>query len=160
LRQVRYLSAEWIDAASAAIAADDALPAALAGVTLTVEQTVTDAPGGSPGPGDPALPGGPGRPGGIVTWHISIDDGKVALTPGPAPRPDLRFTTSYDTAARVAAGRLPAQRAFVEGRLRVGGDLSLLVTHMRAIAAVDDALAPVRARTTYDDHRPPGPPAG
>jgi hypothetical protein len=42
-----------------------------------------------------------------------------------------------------------AQRAFVEGRLRVGGDLSLLVTHQRAIAAVDDALAPVRARTTF-----------
>lgn len=135
---MRYLSAEWIDAASDAIAADDDLPAALAGVTLTVEQVVTGAPD--------ALD----APDGIVTWHITIDDGKVALAAGPAARPDLRFTTSYDTAAQVASGVLPAQRAFVEGRLRVGGDLSLLLTHMRAIAAVDDVLAPLRARTSYD----------
>ena len=50
----------------------------------------------------------------------------------------------------MAAGDLGAQRAFVEGRLRVGGDLSLLVTHQRALAAVDDVLAGVRARTSYD----------
>jgi hypothetical protein len=33
--------------------------------------------------------------------------------------------------------------------LRVGGDLALLITHQRAVSAVDDALASVRARTTY-----------
>jgi hypothetical protein len=49
----------------------------------------------------------------------------------------------------VAAGELGAQRAFVEGRLQVGGDLSLLITHQRALAAVHDALAPVRAATSY-----------
>jgi SCP-2 sterol transfer family len=136
LRQVRYLSPEWIEAAADAIAADDDLPATLAGVTLTVEQVVEDAPDAGPD--------------GTVTWHITVADGKVALVAGPATEPDLRFTTSYETAAAVASGELPAQRAFVEGRLRVGGDLSLLITHMRAVAAVDDALAPVRARTTYD----------
>lgn len=132
LRQVRYLSPRWIDAAREAVAADDGLAAALAGVTLTVEQTVE------------------GGPDGTVTWHIAIDDGKVGLAPGPATDPDLRFTTGYDTAALVASGALAAQRAFVEGRLRVGGDLSLLLTHQRAIAAIDDALAPVRADTTYE----------
>ncbi len=49
----------------------------------------------------------------------------------------------------MAAGELPAQRAFVEGRLRVGGDLSQLVAHQRTLAAIDDALADVRAATTY-----------
>jgi putative sterol carrier protein len=129
---VRYLSPAWIDAARRALAADDALPAALAGVTLTVEQLVDGGPDGTRG------------------WHIAIDDGRVALTPGPADRPDLRFTTDYATAAQIASGALAAQRAFVEGRLQVGGDLSLLITHQRAISAVDDALAAVRARTTYE----------
>jgi hypothetical protein len=132
LRQVRYLSARWIDAARQAIAADASLPAALAGVTLTVEQTVEDGPDGT------------------VSWHIAIVDGAASLVPGPAEKPDLRFTTSYGTAARIASGALAAQLAFVEGRLRVGGDLSLLIAHQRAIAAVDDALAPVRAQTTYE----------
>jgi putative sterol carrier protein len=74
----------------------------------------------------------------------------VALGAGPAPRVDLRLTTDYPTAAAIAAGDLAAQRAFVEGRLRVGGDLSLLIAHQRALAAVEDALAGVRARTTFD----------
>ncbi|HEX6569048.1 MAG TPA: SCP2 sterol-binding domain-containing protein [Acidimicrobiales bacterium] len=129
---MRYLSPRWIDAAREAVAADDGLAAALAGVTLTVEQTVE------------------GGPDGTVTWHVAIDDGKVALAPGPAARPDLRFATGYATAAQIASGALAAQRAFVEGRLRVGGDLSLLMTHQRALAAVHDALVPVRAGTTYE----------
>ena len=129
---MRYLSPEWIDAAQRALAADPALPEALAGVTLTVEQAVD------------------GVTAGAARWHITIGGGRVALAPGPAEQADLRFTTTYETAAQIATGRLAAQRAFVEGRLRVGGDLALLLTHQRAVAAVDDALADVRARTTYE----------
>ena len=129
---MRYLSPEWLDAAREAVAADGALARALAGVTLTVEQTVD------------------GTPDGTVRWHVAVDDGKVTLTPGPAARPDVCFTTTWDTAVAVARGELAAQRAFVEGRLRVGGDLRVLIDHHRAVAAVDDALDALRADTTYD----------
>jgi hypothetical protein len=132
---VRYLSSEWMDAAARALAADDSLRTALADLSLTVEQVVT------------------GGPDGTVQWHITVDRGDVTLRRGPADDPDLRFATSYDTAARVASGLLGAQRAFVEGQLRVGGDLSLLITHQRAVASIDDALAELRARTTYDNTR-------
>ena len=128
---MRYLSPEWLDAAGAALAADGSLAAALAGITFTVEQAVD------------------GTPDGTVRWHVTVADGKVALTPGPAARPDVRFTTTYPVAAAVARGEQSAQRAFIEGDLRVGGDLSLLISHQRALAAVDDALAPVRTATTY-----------
>lgn len=129
---MRYLSPDWFDAARTALAGGEPPAPTLAGVLLTVEQVVE------------------GGPDGTATWHVTIDHGKVALDRGPAARPDLRFATSYDTAAQIAAGTLSAQRAFVEGRLRVGGDLSLLITHQRAIGAVEDAMAPVRAQTTYE----------
>ena len=129
---MRYLSPEWFDAAGHALAADTALTEALAGISLTIEQVVDASPDGTAG-----------------SWHLAIDDGRVTLVEGPASTPDLRFTTSYETATQIASGALPAQRAFVEGRLRVGGDLALLITHQRAVSAVDDALASVRARTTY-----------
>ena len=128
---MRYLSPEWLDAAGAALAADESLAEALAEVTLTVEQAVD------------------GTPDGTVRWHVAIEAGKVVLTAGPAARPDVRFTTSYPVAAAVARGDLSAQRAFIDGGLRVGGDLSLVIAHQRALAAIDDALAPVRAATTY-----------
>jgi SCP-2 sterol transfer family len=126
---VHYLSPDWMEAARLAIAGDASLRGATAGVRLTVEHVVT------------------GGPQGTIRWHIVIDDGKVGLDDGPAVGPDLRFTTDYNTAAKIARGELGAQRAFVEGRLRVGGDLGALIRHQRALSTIDDALAGVRART-------------
>jgi putative sterol carrier protein len=80
---------------------------------------------------------------------VAIDHGRVEMAEGPAPAADLRFTTTYATAAGIASGALGAQRAFAEGRLRVGGDLSLLVAHHRTLASLDDALAPLRAETSF-----------
>ena len=118
-----------MEAARLAIAGDASIARATAGVRLTVEHVVIDGPQGT------------------IRWHVAIDDGEVGLTEGAAVEPDLRFTTDYATAAQIAAGRLGAQRAFVEGRLRVGGNLSVLISHQRALSTIDDALAGVRART-------------
>ena len=126
-----------MEAAGLAIARDAGLARATAGVRLTVEHVVVDGPGG------------------ITHWHVRIDDGDVALLAGPAEDPDLRFTTDYATASRIAAGTLGAQRAFVEGRLRVGGDLAALIRHQKALATIDDALAGVRVRT-HRTWRPSG----
>jgi putative sterol carrier protein len=132
---VRYASSQWIEAAGRALAGDAGLKDATVDVRLTLEQVVTGAPGGT------------------VRWHVTIDHGRVDVAEGPAasPSPGLRFTASYDTAAQIASGALGAQRAFAEGRLRVGGDLSLLVAHHRTLVSLDDALAAVRAETTYED---------
>ncbi len=130
---MRYTSPEWIAAAGRALADDTGLKDATVDVRLTIEQVVT------------------GGPEGTARWHVAIDHGRVELAAGAAgPHPaDLRFTTDYATAAAVASGELAAQRAFAEGRLRVGGDLSLLTAHHRTLAALDDALASVRAETEF-----------
>jgi hypothetical protein len=128
---VRYLSPEWIDAAADALAGDAGLKQATVDLRLTLEQVVT------------------GGPLGTVRWHVVLDHGLVQMSTGSAPAADLRFTTSYATAAQIASGAVGAQRAFAEGRLRVGGDLSLLVSHQRTLASLDDALATVRADTEF-----------
>lgn len=141
---MQYLSAEWMDAAASALAGDTGLKEATADVVLTLEQVVTGVPGGH---------GGPGEGKGEVRWHVQIDRGSVALVAGPAEAFDVRFTTDYATAAAIASGATGAQQAFAEGRLRVGGDVTALGRNQRAFAAVTDALAAVRADTTYD-HEP------
>lgn len=142
---MRYLSSEWMDAAARALAADTALEEATADVALTLEQVVTRAPAAH----------GDGSPAGEVRWHVRVDHGSVALCPGPTPDGafDVRFTTDYATAAAIASGALGAQEAFGRGRLRVGGDVTVLGRHHRAFAAVDDALAGVRSRTTFTGAR-------
>jgi predicted lipid carrier protein YhbT len=120
-----------MDAARRALAGHVGLKQATVEVTLTLEQAVT------------------GGPDGPVRWHVRLDHGAVDLVEGPAPHADLRFTASYGTAAGIASGAVAAQRAFAEGRLRVGGDVSLLVAHHRTLAALDDALADLRSRTSF-----------
>jgi hypothetical protein len=140
---VRYLGPEWMAAARRAVAVVDRLGDAAAGIRLTIEHVATDVPTW------PWTRGAAGPLDGTIRWHVTIEGGRVQLAEGPAPQPDLRFTADYATAAAIARGELSAQRAFAEGRLRVGGDLSLLVRHQRALATVDDAMAWVRAETTY-----------
>lgn len=131
---MRYLSPEWFDAARAALAADPGLPSATQGIRLTLGQTVTGVPAEV-------------APGGEVTWRIVVDGprgARLELGAGPA---DVRFSTGYAVAARIATGELGAPTAFIRGDLRVGGDLTLLTTHHRALAAVHDVLAEVRKDT-------------
>jgi len=51
----------------------------------------------------------------------------------------------------IARGELAAPQAFVRGDLVVSGDLSVLTTQLRSLAAVDDALRDVRMATTFTD---------
>ncbi|MGH9111405.1 MAG: SCP2 sterol-binding domain-containing protein [Acidimicrobiales bacterium] len=149
---MRYLSPEWMAAAGRALAENDDLRAATSELALTIEQVVTGVSDGDTSPGGTS-PGdtspGDTSPGELVCWHIAIDHGSVALVDGPAGAADLRFSADRRTATQIASGELAAQRAFVEGRLRVGGDLSLLIRHQRVFATLDDTLAKVRAETTF-----------
>lgn len=124
-----FLSDEWIAALHEAATADRALAATTAEVALTVEQCVTDGPEGE------------------VRYHVRFDHGRVAVVAGPAADATIRFTTDRATAAGIAQGQLSAQRAFMTGRLRVGGDLRAVLDHQPVLAALGDAFASVRART-------------
>lgn len=128
---MRYLSPEWLEAAAEAIARDAALQTASADIDLTLEQTVADGPEGT------------------VCWHIVLRYGRTQLVAGPCPSADLRFTTTWETAQRIARGEEAAPAAFMEGRLRVGGDLTLLVRHQRKLGAIDDVLGTLRSKTAW-----------
>jgi hypothetical protein len=131
---VEYLSPEWLTAAAALVAAEPSLAAAAAGNELVVEYVVEDP--GEDGPGDP------------VVYHLRLSGGAAALGPGAVPDADVRFRCDRATALAVARGDLGAQRAFMEGRLRIGGDVRAIVAAQEVLAAVGDVLAPIRPAAT------------
>ena len=104
-----FLSDEWIGALHEAARADATLAECTRDVALTIEQEVTGAPTGD------------------VRYHLVFDHGSVAVAPGPAANATVRFHQDYATAASIAMGQGSAQRAFMTGRLRVGGDLRALL---------------------------------
>jgi putative sterol carrier protein len=127
----RFSSPEWIAELDRAVSGDARLAEASAGVSLVVQQTVSDGPDGD------------------ATWHVVVDDGAVRVRPGEAAEADVTFRQSYETAAAISRGELSAQSAFMVGELRVGGDVELLMTHQRTFDGVEDVFAAVRAGTEY-----------
>lgn len=127
-----FLSPAWLAALHDAASADPSLAEASSTVAVVLEQHVTDVPG---------------APGGEVRYHLVLDHGSAAVVPGPATDPTIRFTQDLATAVGIASGTDSAQRAFMSGRLQVGGDLRVLVDHPEALASLQDVFARVRART-------------
>ena len=63
-------------------------------------------------------------------WHVRVADGRAEAAPGPASADDpnrLTFTSDRDTAKAIALGEESAPHAFLYGRLRLSGDVRLLL---------------------------------
>ena len=123
---VRFLSPEWVEALDAA--AREAV--APQGVCLTIQQIVT---------GD----------GGEVSYHLVLEEGRLRVHPGEAERADVTLVQTRDVAAALSRGELNAQQALEGGRLKLRGDIGHLARQGKALTAMDDAFASLRAETTY-----------
>ncbi|MDH4077863.1 MAG: SCP2 sterol-binding domain-containing protein [Acidimicrobiia bacterium] len=122
---IEFLSDAWVAAADAALARLTPVPG-----PLVVAVTVT------------------GGRGGDHRYRLVLGPDRVGAEPGPGPAA-VTMTMSLDLAVAVNQGRESAQRAFLDGRLVLGGDPVVLLGHASQLAAVDDTLAPLRARTRF-----------
>jgi putative sterol carrier protein len=123
---VRFLSPEWIAALDAA-AREATVPA---GVRLTIQQVVAD--------GDRE-----------VRYHLVLDEGRLRVLPGEAESPDVSLVQTREVAAALSRGELNAQQALEAGRLKLRGDIGHLAREGRALSAMEDVFAAVRAVTSY-----------
>lgn len=123
---VQFLSGEWL------AALDEAARAAMvpAEVRLTIQQIVT---------GDEAE----------VRYHLVLGDGRLRVHPGEAAAADVTLVQTRDVAAALSRGEINAQQALEAGRLKLRGDIGHLARQGKALTAMEDAFAAVRAETTY-----------
>jgi SCP-2 sterol transfer family len=128
---VRYLSLDWLDELSHAVAADERLRELAASHEIGLTQVVGDGPEGD------------------VTYHLQVGDGAARFGPGAADPEHVRMEQSWDTAVTVASGDLNAQEAFVNGRIRLFGDQQRLLDSQAIFGALDVVLAGLRERTEY-----------
>jgi putative sterol carrier protein len=124
---VRFLSPEWIAALDAA-AREATVPA---GVRLIIQQVVTDG-----GDAD-------------VRYHLVVDGGRLEVRPGEAESADVTLVQTREVAAALSRGDLNAQQALEAGRLKLRGDIGHLAREGRALSAMEDVFAAVRAVTVY-----------
>ena len=119
-----FLTDAWLDeleAVAHAAAAPD-------GAALVVQQVVTDGPDGHE-----------------VAYALVLEDGRIRVERGRVPGADVTFSQDRATAEAIHRGELSAQAAFMQGRLRLGGDLRAVIERAVELASIDDVLAGARA---------------
>jgi hypothetical protein len=123
---VEFLSDGWIEAMAEA-AATASVPSDL---RLVVQQVVQS-------------------DGTEAAYSVQVADGRVSVVPGRADSPDVTLTKDAATARAIASCALSAQAAFMEGRLRVGGDLRALLDHAAVLAGLDDVFRAARGSVAW-----------
>jgi len=109
---IRFLSDEYMAAATAALAERPDLDAG--DLQLSVQFRVTDPPDGD----------------GPIFYHLTFRDGGIRMLRGEVDDPDVRITTSYDTAAGLAREEIRDQIAFLTGKLKVAGNMARLMANL------------------------------
>ena len=128
----RYLSEEWFDEVNRAAAASERLRSDAAGVRLVIQQVVTGGPGGDD-----------------IRWLVRVQNGVVTVAPGDDPAADVTMTEEWDTAVRVASGDLSPAAAFMTGRIRVSGNVGVLLDAQGSLRELEPVFAGVRKATTF-----------
>jgi hypothetical protein len=155
-----YLSPEWVQAFNDALAGldlSDAVAAAGAGSltvaqgTFAVAQVVTGGPEGLAAPGAAVSPGANGSTGSngstdangsTVRTVLTVDGGRLTLVEDPtgAIPANVTVVLTYGDALAIARGSLHPADALAAGRVRVRGELSVLVAGQAVLNAASAAL--------------------
>ncbi len=69
-----------------------------------------------------------GEPG---NWYAIIKDGKCSVMQGDAPSPKMTLTVDSSDYIKIITGELDGMKAFMEGRIKLGGDLTLAMKLMQ-----------------------------
>ena len=143
-----YLSPAWVQAFNEALSGldlSDAVAEAGAGSlavaqgTFRVAQVVTGGPEGLAAPGAAAPPDANGA---TVRTVLTVDGGRLTLVEDPAGALTANVTVvlTYDDALAIAQGSLHPADALAAGRVRVRGELSVLVAGQAVLNAASAAL--------------------
>ncbi|MCP4643207.1 MAG: SCP2 sterol-binding domain-containing protein [bacterium] len=58
-------------------------------------------------------------------WNVKIADGQVAIEQGTCDSPSITLTATDENWLKIVAGQLNGQTAFLTGKLKIKGDMSL-----------------------------------
>jgi putative sterol carrier protein len=121
---VKYLSQEWIEAYNAAME-QDAVRGALKGKNATIQMVVSDSPQGE------------------IRYWLRIADGGATAGLGDLDGADVTIRQSYETSAQVNKGELDGQKAFTQGKVKIGGKMLKMMQLRGPLAQVQTALAAI-----------------
>ena len=121
---VRFLSPEWAEALKTELNRDEGFREAAAGQRATLQQVITTAEG-------------------VTHYWITIADGQIDLGGGDVEGEDATITQSYESAAALARGELSPVTAFMTGRLKIAGNMGMILGLQGALGRLPAAMAKI-----------------
>ena len=107
---VKFLSEEWATTMTEALNSSDEFKKAATGQQVKLQQVVTDTPDG-----------------GETKYYFTLDGGKAQVGLGEITDAEATITQNYDTAVAIVKQELNAQNAFMQGKLKVSGNMMKLM---------------------------------
>lgn len=121
---VKFLSDEWAVALKEELNRSEDFRRAAAGHKATIQQVITDGAG-------------------TTHYWITIADGRIDLGVGDVDGEDATITQSYESAAALAKGELSPVTAFMTGKLRIAGNMGMILGLQGALAQLPPAMAKI-----------------
>ena len=93
-----------------------------------------------------------GGPDGDITYHQVIVNGKVLQQGlGACENAEITMTVSWDDSVKIQTGELDANAAFMQGRMKVGGNMAKLMSLMPLTMSPEykEIQISIRAHTEY-----------
>jgi hypothetical protein len=120
---VQFLSDDHMAAATAALAADDDFTNSIANINMGLQFEVTEGPSGD------------------ISYYLTIVDGGATMETGELDGADVSISSTYETAAAMFKGELNTQMAFMTGKIKVAGNMAVLMMNQGVITKWGSAMS-------------------
>jgi putative sterol carrier protein len=123
---VKFLTEEWAQAMTEALNSSDDFKKAAGGQQAKLQQVVSDAPQG-----------------GEVKYYFKLEEATAEVSLGELADAEATITQNYDTAVAVNKQELNPQNAFMQGKLKITGNMMKLMQLQGVINAMPKAVSDV-----------------
>ncbi len=111
----QFLSDEHMAAATEALNSNDDFVSSITNINMGIQFHVTEAPEGD------------------VNYYLSVADGAAAMAGGEIDASDVSITSTHETAVALFNGDLNTQMAFMTGKIKVAGNMAVLMMNQGVI---------------------------
>ena len=120
---VKFLSEEWAQELEQRLNANPAFTQAIGSQSVEIQQVIT------------------GHAEGTTHYWLRLENGRVELGVGTLERPDATITQDYDSAVALARSELNPVTAFMTGRIKIAGNMMVLLGLQNALAVLPGVMA-------------------
>src|SRR5918992_122850 len=122
---VKFLTEEWAQSMTEALNSSDDFKKAATGQQAKLQQVVSDSPQGE------------------VKYYFKFEDATAEVSLGELSDAEATISQNYDTAVAINKQELNPQNAFMQGKLKISGNMMKLMQLQGVINAMPKAVSDV-----------------